>query len=77
MIEHNLVRATITPEIIRLISKYYKIGENEALQRFYQSKTAENYADEETGLYGQSALHIVGLFIMEQDGKIDNNKLLV
>ena len=77
MIEHNLVRATITPEIIRLISKYYKISENEALQRFYQSKTAENYADEETGLYGQSALQIAGLLIMELDGKIDNNKLLV
>ena len=75
MIEHNLVRATITPEIIRLISKYYKIGENEALQRFYQSKTAENYADEETGLYGQSALHIAGLFIMEQDGDIDKSRL--
>ena len=75
MIEHNLVRATITPEIIRLISKYYKISENEALQRFYQSKTAENYADEETGLYGQSALHIVGLFIMEQDGDIEKSRL--
>jgi hypothetical protein len=75
MIEHNLVRATVTPEIIRLISKYYKISENEALQRFYQSKTAENYTDEETGLYGQSALHIVGLFIMEQDGAIDKSRL--
>ena len=75
IIEHNLVRATVTPEIIRLISKYYQIGENEALQRFYQSKTAENYADEETGLYGQSALHIVGLFIMEQDGDIDKSRL--
>ena len=75
MIEHNLVRATVTPEIIRLISKYYKISENEALQRFYQSKTAENYADEETGLYGQSTLHIVGLFIMEQDGDIDKSRL--
>ena len=77
MIEHNLVRATVTPEIIRLISKYYQISENEALQRFYRSKTAENYADEETGLYGQSALYIAGLLIMELDGKIDNNKLLV
>ena len=75
MIEHNLVRATVTPEIVRLISKYYKISENESLQRFYQSKTAENYADEETGLYGQSALHIAGLFIMEQDGDIDKSRL--
>lgn len=75
MIEHNLVRATVTPEIVHLISKYYKISENEALQRFYQSKTAENYADEDTGLYGQSALHIFGLFIMEQDGDIDKSRL--
>lgn len=74
-IKHNLVRATVTPEIVRLITKYYQISENEALQRFYQSKTAENYADEETGLYGQSALHIVGLFIMEQDGDIDKSRL--
>ena len=75
MIEHNLVRATVTPEIIRLLSKYYQISENEALQRFYRSKTAENYADEETGLYGQSALHIAGLFIVEQDGDIDHSRL--
>ena len=75
IIEHNLVRAMVTPEIVRLISKYYKISENEALQRFYQSKTAENYADEDTGLYGQSALHIFGLFIMEQDGDIDKLQL--
>ena len=75
MIEHNLVRATVTPEIIHLISKDYQISENEALHRFYRSKTAESYADEETGLYGQSALHIVGLFIIEHDGKIDVEKL--
>ena len=74
MIEHNLVRATVTPEIVQLISKYYKISENEALMRFYQSKTAENYADEDTGLYGQSAFYIVGLFIMEQDGNIDESR---
>lgn len=75
MIEHHLVRATVTPEIVRLICKYYQIGKNESLLRFYQSKTAENYADEETGLYGQSALHIVSLFIMEQDGNIDESRL--
>ena len=71
MIEHNLVKATVVPEIIRIVCKYYKITENEALQRFYQSKTAENFADEETGLYGQSALHIAGMFIMELDGYVD------
>lgn len=71
MIEHNLVKATVIPEVIRILCNYYKITENEALQRFYQSKTAENYADEETGLYGQSALHIAGMFIIELDGAVD------
>ena len=75
MIEHNLVKATVVPKIIRIICKYYKITENEALQRFYQSKTAENFADEETGLYGQSALHIAGMFIMEQDGRVEEQRL--
>ncbi len=74
MIEHNLVRATVIPEIVRLICCYYGIAEGEALQRFYESKTAANYADEETGLYGQSALHIAGLFVMEQDGRMDAAK---
>ncbi len=75
MIEHNLVRATVTPEIIALICKYYGISEKEALRRFYESKTAASYADETTGLYGQSALYISGLFITEYDGKTDPAQL--
>ncbi len=71
MIEHSLVRATVIPEIVRLLCRYYSIDEDEALRRFYKSKTADCYADEETGLYGQSALHIAGLFVMEQDGTMD------
>lgn len=75
MIEHNSVRSVVTPEIIRLICKYYGIDENEALHRFYLSNTAANYADEETGLYGQSALYLVSHFIIEQDGDIDLARL--
>ena len=75
MIEHSLVRATVTPMIVEILSRYYKTGIDETLRRFYESKTAENYADEETGLYGQSALYIAGLFIMEQDGTIDLSRL--
>lgn len=69
--EHHLVRSIVVPEIVRLLCKYYKITEDEALQRFYQSKTAENYADDETGLYGETALYITGMFITEQDGDVD------
>jgi len=75
MIEHSLVRATVTPQIVAILSRYYKTDLDEALCRFYESKTAANYADDETGLYGQSALYIAGLFIMEQDGTIDETRL--
>lgn len=75
MIEHHLIRATALPEIIRTLSAYYAITEDEALKRFYQSRTAANYADEETGLYGQSPLHLTGMFICEQDSTIDTARL--
>ena len=75
MSDHTLVRALVTPQIVTILSKYYEIGLDEALRRFYESKTAANYADDETGLYGQSALYIAGMFIMEQDGQIDVDRL--
>ena len=75
MIEHNLVRATNIPQIVKILCHYYCIGEDEALKRFYESATGANYADDENGLYGQSALHIAGLFIVEQDGDIDHSRL--
>ena len=75
MIEHNLVRATVIPEIVRLLCHYYNIDEDEALKRFYESATGANFADDETGLYGQSALHIAGLFIIEKDGSLDPSRL--
>lgn len=75
MIEHNLVRATNIPQIVKILCHYYNISEDEALKQFYESATSANYADDETGLYGQSALHIAGLFIVEQDGDIDHSRL--
>jgi len=75
MIEHNLVRATVTPEIITILRRYYDITEDEAMKRFYESNTAQCYTDEQTGLYGQSALNIVGLYIMEKNETIDLEKL--
>ena len=53
----------------------YNISVDEALKRFYESATGANLADEETGLYSQSALHIAGLFIVEQDGDINHARL--
>ena len=74
-IEHCQVRSINVPEIVKILCHYYNISEDEALKRFYESATGANYADDETGLYGQSALHIAGLFIVEQDGDIDHSRL--
>ena len=63
--EHHLIRATIIPEVARLIAERFGISEAEALDRFYKSATAQNLADEENGLYGQSALFIFGQFLEE------------
>ena len=37
------------------------------LDKFYTSATGASYADDKTGLYGQSALYVFGLFCEEQD----------
>ena len=74
-VEHNQVRATNIPEVVKILCHYYNISEDEALKRFYESATGANFADDETGLYGQSALHIAGLFIVERDGDLDHSRL--
>lgn len=62
---HATIRATLLPEIIRLIQEGYHWSEEEALDQFYRSATGANFADDETGLYGQSALYIYGQFAEE------------
>ena len=62
---HATVRAAMLPDIIQLLMEHYHWTEEEALDRFYQSATGANYADDDTGLYGQSALYVSGLFTEE------------
>ena len=55
----------------------FGISEAEALDRFYKSATAQNLADEENGLYGQSSLFIFGQYLEEyeanaQTGSVEN-----
>ena len=59
---HATVRATLMPEIIKLIMEKYSLSETEALDKFYNSAAGASFSDDETGLYGQSALYIFGLF---------------
>lgn len=62
---HSLVRSVNIPNIVKLISEQYNIEELEALRRFYLSKTGDAYADDETGLYGQSPLYVFSLYQRE------------
>ena len=63
--EHYLIRATIIPNIVKLIEEEYHITEREALKAFYTSATGSSLADDETGLYGQSVLYIFSLYKQE------------
>ncbi len=63
---HATTRATILPVIIGLIAEKYHMAEDEALRVFYGSATGASFADDETGLYGQSPNYIFGLFVQEQ-----------
>ncbi|MCC8196313.1 MAG: hypothetical protein LIO49_05860 [Ruminococcus sp.] len=66
---HATIRATLIPEVVRMISEKYNISEEEAMDEFYTSRTAESLSDSDTGLYGQSALFIFGLFCQEKSKK--------
>ena len=62
---HATIRAAILPDIIAKIMERYQIGEGAALDRFYRSSTGESFADDDTGLYGQSPNYIFGLYEQE------------
>lgn len=66
---HATTRAAILPEIVGMIQKKYGLSENVALRMFYESATGASFADDETGLYGQSPNYIFGLFLQEQEGQ--------
>ena len=64
--KHGTIRAATLPAIINMITKEYEVNDNEALKMFYKSHIGLCYADDESGLYGQSALYIFSLFQEEQ-----------
>ncbi len=72
---HATVRATNIPAIVKYISEQYSVDENKSLDMFYSSVTAECYADDDTGLYGQSALYIFSMFLNEMNDSQENSPL--
>jgi hypothetical protein len=63
----SLIKATIIPEVIKLIATHYEVSADRAIELFYTSATARSLDDIETGLYGQSPLYIFSLFVEEKE----------
>jgi len=66
---HGTIRAATLKTIIPLIMEQFHCGESDALKMFYESHIGKCYADDSTGLYGQSAAHVFSLFYDEISGK--------
>ena len=64
---HGTIRAATLPTIIELIVNNYDVTEDEALKMFYESHIGSCFADDDSGLYGQSALYIFSLFQEEKN----------
>ena len=60
--EHVLAKTILISQTIELIAKKYKLSIEEARNQFYQSEVVEMLDDDETGLYGESALFLLSLF---------------
>jgi len=65
---HGTIRATTLKTIIPLIMEHFNCEENEAFKLFYESHIGKCYADDSTGLYGQSAVYVFSLLCEEIEG---------
>jgi hypothetical protein len=66
---HGTIRAATLKTIIPLIMEQFDCGENDAFKMFCESHTGACYADDITGLYGQSAAYVFSLFIDEMSNR--------
>ena len=60
--EHIPSKIILISQTIELIAKKYKLNIKEARDRFYKSNVVKMLDDDETGLYGESALYLFSLY---------------
>ena len=60
--KHILSKTILISQTIELIAKKYKINLDDARNRFYESDVIALLDDDETGLYGESALYLLSLY---------------
>ena len=59
---HVLSKTILISQTIELIANKYKLSIEEARDNFYKSNVVELLDDDETGLYGESALYLLSLY---------------
>ena len=59
---HVLSKTILISQTIELIANKYKLSIEEARKRFYESSVIKMLDDDETGLYGESALYLLSLY---------------
>ena len=59
---HVLSKTILISQTIELIANKYKLSIEEARDNFYRSNVVEMLDDDETGLYGESALYLLSLY---------------
>ena len=59
---HVLSKTILISQTIELIARKYKLTLEEARDRFYDSEVIEMLDDDETALYGESALYLFSLY---------------
>ena len=64
---HGTIRAATLTAIVKLIAEKYSVSDDEAIKLFYESHIGACYADDDSGLYGQSALYVFSLFQEDQN----------
>ena len=67
---HGTIRAATLQMVLGLLMDRFAVDEDTALKMFYESHTGACYADDETGLYGQSALQVFSFFMEEMENNI-------
>ena len=60
--EHSLAKILLISQTIELLANEYKLSIDEARDRLYSSRIIDLINDDETGLYGESALFALSLY---------------
>lgn len=74
MMNHVLSKYILIVQTVELIAKKYQLNIGEARDKFYSSSVIDKLDDDETCLYGESALYLLSLYEQEFLIKSGNKK---